>query len=171
MSLSNRAWKHVLPEFALTAGLILFSSYLFNFFWETVHSVWLYGDHDLGADPYVRMICYASAVDAFLVLGIFFLIGLAWRNVFWLKRMNSRQALVVLLAGMLVSGIIEYRAVYVLKEWRYGPAMPLVLGIGLSPLVQIGVTGLLAFWLTGRLLYRCGPYSTEEPGTPKEETG
>ncbi len=158
-------------ELALAIGLTLAFSYLFNFIWESIHSVWLYGGHNFGADRYVRMVSYASGVDALLVLGIFFFIGLAWKNAFWLKSMNSLQVLVVLLAGMLISGMIEYRAVYVLKEWRYGPAMPLVLGIGLSPLVQIGVTGLLAFRLTGRLLYRCGPYSTEEPGRQKEETG
>ena len=46
------------------------------------------------------------------------------------------HVLVILLIGILVSGIIEYRAVYVLKEWRYGPNMPIILGIGLSPLVH-----------------------------------
>jgi putative membrane protein len=146
-------------ELALTVGLALAFSSLFNFVWESVHSVSLYGGHDFGAGRYVRMVGYASGVDALLVLGIFFFIGLAWRNAFWLKTMNSLQVLVVLLAGMLVSGLIEYRAVYILKEWRYGPDMPLILGIGLSPLVQIGVTGLLTFRLTARLLYRCGPYS------------
>jgi hypothetical protein len=148
-------------ELALTIGLTLAFSYLFNFVWESFHSVWLYGGHDFGAGRYVRMVGSASGVDALLVLGIFFFTGLAWRNVFWLKNMNSLQVLVVLLAGMLVSGVIEYRAVYVLKEWGYGPDMPLVFGIGLSPLIQVGLTGLLAFRLTARLLYRCGPYSPD----------
>ena len=150
-----------LREFALIVGLTFVFSYLLNFVWESIHSVWLYGGHNFSADQYVRMVCYVSAVDALLVLGIFFFIALAWRNAFWIKRMNSMHVLVVLLTGILVSGIVEYRAVYVLKEWRYGPNMPIILGIGLSPLVQISMTGLLALWLTGRLLYRCGPYSVE----------
>jgi hypothetical protein len=148
-----------LGEFALTIGLTFAFSYLFNFVWESIHSVWLYGGHNFSADQYVRMVCYVSGVDAFLVLGIFFFISLTWRNAFWIKRMSSMHVLVIRLIGILVSGIIEYRAVYALKEWRYGPNMPIILGIGLSPLVQISVTGLLALWLTGRLLYRCGPYS------------
>ena len=150
-----------LSEFSLTIGLTLAFSYLFNFVWESIHSIWLYGDHDFSADPYVRMICYASGVDAFLVLGIFFFISLAWRDAFWMKKMNSMHVLIILLSGALVSGIIEYRAVYVLKEWSYGPNMPIIFGVGLSPLVQISVTGLLALWLTGRLLYQCGPYSMD----------
>jgi hypothetical protein len=162
-----------LREFALTIALAFAFSYLLNFVWESVHSVWLYGGHDFGADQYVRMVCYVSVVDAFIVLGIFFFISLAWRNAFWIKRMNSMHVLVVLLIGILVSGVVEYRAVYVLKEWQYGPNMPIILGIGLSPLIQISVTGLLALWLTGRLLYRCGPYSIEgaweeSPGAPPE---
>ena len=150
-----------LREFVLIVGLTFVFSYLLNFVWESIHSVWLYGGHNFSADQYVRMVCYVSAVDALLVLGIFFFISLAWRNAFWIKRMNSMHVLVVLLTGILVSGIVEYRAVYVLKEWRYGPNMPIILGIGLSPLVQISMTGLLALWVTGRLLYRCGPYSFE----------
>jgi hypothetical protein len=162
-----------LREFALTIALTFAISYLLNFVWESVHSVWLYGGHDFGADRYVRMVCYVSGVDAFIVLGIFLFTSLAWRNAFWIRRMNSMHVLVVLLTGILVSGLVEYRAVYVLKEWQYGPNMPIILGIGLSPLVQISVTGLLALWLTGRLLYSCGPYSIEGawkegPGAPPE---
>jgi hypothetical protein len=166
----SRLISKALRELALTIGLTLVSSYLFNFVWESVHSVWLYGGHDFRAAQYVRMVGYVSGVDALLVLGIFFFTGLVWRNAFWLKEMNSLQILVVLLVGMLVSGLIEYRAVYVLREWRYGPDMPLILGIGLSPLIQIGVTGLLSFRLTGRLLYRCGPYSREGAENAKGET-
>ncbi len=158
--MSSKSSSKGLWEFVLSGGLAFLGAYLFNFVWESIHSVWLYGDHDLNADRYVRMIGYVSGVDAFFVLAIFLFISLAWRDAFWLRRMNAVQILVVLLAGMLVSGIVEYRAVYVLKEWRYGPNMPIILGVGLSPLIQISVTGLGALWLTGRLLYRCGPYST-----------
>ena len=150
-----------LREYALTLGLTFVSSYLFNFFWESVHSVWLYGGHNFSADQYVRMVCYVSGVDALLVLGIFLFISLIWRNAFWIEKMNKIHVLVILITGVVIAGIVEYRAVYVLKEWRYGPNMPLILGIGLSPLIQIGLTGLLAFWLTGRLLYRKGPYFAE----------
>jgi len=150
-----------LGEFALTIGLTFAFSYLFNFVWESVHSVWLYGGHNFSADQYVRMVCYVSGVDALLVLGIFLFISLIWRNAFWIEKMNKIHVLVILITGVVIAGIVEYRAVYVLKEWRYGPNMPLILGIGLSPLIQIGLTGLLAFWLTGRLLYRKGPYFAE----------
>jgi hypothetical protein len=150
-----------LREYALTLALTFISSYLFNFFWESVHSVWLYGGHNFSADQYVRMICYVSGVDALLVLGIFLFISLIWRNAFWIEKMNKIHGLVILITGVVIAGIVEYRAVYVLKEWRYGPNMPIIFGIGLSPLVQISMTGLLALWLTGRLLYRKGPYFAE----------
>ena len=165
--LLSKTWR----ELTLSVGLTLVFSYLFNFVWESVHSVWLYGGHNFAAGQYVCMVGYVSGIDALLVLAIFVFISLAWRNAFWMKRLTPVHALAVLVAGILVSGIIEYRAVYVLKEWRYGLNMPLILGIGLSPLIQIGVTGLLAFWLTGRLLYRCGPYSTEGALCAKEGTG
>lgn len=32
-------------------------------------------------------------------------------------------------------------------RWEYGPKMPLVYGVGLTPLLELAVTGILAFWL------------------------
>jgi hypothetical protein len=156
---SNGSSSNRLRELALTVGLTFLFSYLLNFIWETYHAVWLYEGHDFSAGRYVRMINYVSFVDAFMVLGILFFVSLLWRNLFWLKRMNAVQTLVALLTAFAASGMIEYRAVYLMKEWRYNSNMPTVLGIGLSPLIQIGITGLLALWLTRRLLYRKGPYS------------
>jgi hypothetical protein len=158
---SNGSSSRKVREITLTIGLTFLFSYLFNFVWEAFHAVWLYEDHDIGADHYVRMINYVSIVDALIVLGIFCIVCVLWRNLSWLKGMNSMQALAVVLTGFAASGMLEYRAVYLLKEWRYNENMPIVLGIGLSPLIQIGVTGLLALWLTGRLLYRKAPYSIE----------
>lgn len=54
--------------------------------------------------------------------------------------------------GVVPAAIIEYRKVFVFKEWSYTPLMPTLFGIGLSPLVQLSVTGLAAFWLTRRVL-------------------
>jgi hypothetical protein len=156
---SNGSSSNRLRELTLTVGLVFLFSYLLNFIWETYHAVLLYEGHDFNAGRYVRMINYVSFVDAFMVLGIFFFVSLLWRNLFWLKSMDALQTLLALLTGFAASGVIEYRAVYLMNEWRYNPNMPTVLGIGLSPLIQIGITGLLALWLTRRLLYRKGPYS------------
>jgi hypothetical protein len=156
---SNGSSSNRLRELTLTVGLAFLFSYLLNFIWETYHAVWLYEGHDFSAGRYVRMINYVSIVDAFMVLGIFFFVSLLWRNLFWLKSMDALQTLLALLTGFAASGVIEYRAVYLMNEWRYNSNMPTVLGIGLSPLIQIGITGLLALWLTRRLLYRKGPYS------------
>ncbi len=32
-------------------------------------------------------------------------------------------------------------------RWEYGPKMPLFLGVGLTPLLELAVTGVLTFWL------------------------
>ena len=48
--------------------------------------------------------------------------------------------------------VVEYVSVYHLARWSYAPAMPLVAGLGVVPLVQWIVLPLLTLWLTRRHL-------------------
>lgn len=55
----------------------------------------------------------------------------------------------LLALGLLVFAyVVELHAVYT-KRWEYGPQMPRVLGVGLSPLLELPVTGALTLFLVG----------------------
>ncbi len=133
-------------------------SYAANFIWESLHAVFLYEGHDFNAEKYVRMISYVSGVDGLIILGIYLFIAVVWRNILWLKEMNKKQGLAVFLLGMVIAAMIEYRKVFLVKAWTYNPLMPTIFGIGMSPLLQLSMTGMLALWLTRRLLYQKGVY-------------
>lgn len=147
-----------IEELSLALMTVFLFSFAANFIWESLHAVFLYEDHDFNAKKYVRMVGYVSGIDGLLIAGIYFLIATAGRDLFWLREMNGRQKSAVVIVGIMIAVVIEYRKVFVLKIWEYNQFMPTLFGFGVSPLLQLGITGMLAFWLTRRLLYQKGIY-------------
>lgn len=133
----------------VTIVLFLFSfAFLLNFLWEALHAVYLYQRHDLDALKYVPMMLYVSSVDGLIVLGLYIFVRVCWRNLFWIKRFGMGPVIAFVVAGLVVATVIEVRAVFYFHKWVYKEVMPTVFGIGISPLVQLSVTGLIAVWLT-----------------------
>ena len=143
-------------------GLVLFLIFLFsyvvNFVWESWHAVFLYEDHDFNAKKYVLMVSYVSAIDGFLILGMYLFVAALWRDMGWIRKMNMMQICAALITGLLMAAAIEYGRVTVTKTWIYNQLMPTIFGVGISPLFQLSFTGLLAFWLSGKIVYQ-----TEKP--------
>ncbi|MEW5745077.1 MAG: hypothetical protein AB1805_06545 [Nitrospirota bacterium] len=130
-------------------------SYVFNFVWESLHAAFLYERHaSFMAVKYVRMVVYVSAIDGALIVGIYFMVMLLWRDMLWICSMGGKHLSAVFIAGLAIAFLIEYRKVFLLGAWSYTPLMPTLFGIGLSPLLQLSVTGAAAFWLTRRMLCR-----------------
>src|SRR6266508_511666 len=142
----------IMKEAGLTLVSIFVFAFLLNYVWESYHAVFLYEGHDFNAKKYVHMLTYVSMVDGVLILGIYFIVSVLWKNALWLQTMNSGQVWTAVAAGMSIAAAIEYRKVFVLKTWSYTPLMPTIFGIGVSPLFQLSVTGLASFWLTKRML-------------------
>jgi hypothetical protein len=103
---------------------------------------------------YVPMVSYVSLIDGFLILGIYLFVAALWRDMAWIQEMNVKQICTVIIVGLLLAAAIEYRKVIVTKTWSYNRLMPTFFGLGLSPLLQLSMTGLWAFWLSGRVLYQ-----------------
>jgi hypothetical protein len=140
-------------ELCLVFVLIFVCAYMVNYVWESSHAVFLYEDHDFNAMRYVPMVAYVSLIDGFLVLGIYLFVATLWKDMAWIQEMNGRKICTVLIAGLLLAAAIEYRKVFVTRSWSYNQLMPTIFGLGLSPLLQLSMTGLWAFWLSGRVLY------------------
>lgn len=141
-------------ELGLIVLLIFINAFMVNFIWESLHAVFLYQDHNFSAMKYVPMVSYVSLIDGILLLGIYFFVAALWRDVDWIQEMNGKQICTVLIAGLLLAAAIEYRKVIVTKVWSYNRHMPTFFGLGLSPLFQLSMTALWAFWVSGRVLYQ-----------------
>jgi hypothetical protein len=148
----NSGMTKIMKEAGLTLASVFMFAFLLNYAWESYHAVHLYEGHDFSAERYVHMLTYVSIVDGALIVGIHLVISVLWKNMFWLQTMNRRQVGTTVAAGLAIAAAIEYRKVFVLKTWSYTPLMPTIFGLGISPLFQLSVTGLLSFWLTRRML-------------------
>jgi hypothetical protein len=142
-----------IKETAFVLILIFAFSYVFNFVWESFHAVYLYEDHKFSSEHYVPMINYVSTMDGLIISGIYIVASLIWRNLLWIKSLNRINIITFLVLGLADAVIIEYRSVYVLNKWSYNSIMPTIFGIGVSPLVQLSLTGMLALIVTKRILY------------------
>jgi hypothetical protein len=143
--------KKKVAEVLLVFLFIFAISFLLNFVWESFHSAFLYEGMDFAAKKYVLMVSYVSAVDGSLIFGIYLLLCFLWRDIFWLRKMNRKHGYSAFIAGLAIAAVIEYRRIYITMSWRYNQLMPTIFGIGLSPLVQLSITGVTTFWLTRRI--------------------
>ncbi|MGA9535985.1 MAG: hypothetical protein WBR24_08755 [Desulfobacterales bacterium] len=134
----------------------VFVIYSKNFLEKILHAVYLHQRHDLDASNYVPMLLYVSSVDGLIVLGLYLGVGVMWLDLFWLKPFMKKQILVFTSIGAGVAALIEYLSIFYYHRWKYNKEMPTIYGIGISPLFQLSVTGLLALWLSRELLYGKG---------------
>jgi len=137
-------------ETSLTLIVIFVISLILNYLWESLHEAFFYEVFKCDAALYVLMILEAAITDALIITGIYLGVAAIWRDFLWCLSMKINQVVTAFMAGIIIAIIIEYRSVLILKAWSYLPAMPTILGIGLTPLIQLSTTGLLTFWLTGR---------------------
>ncbi|MGA9262429.1 MAG: hypothetical protein WBV95_10685 [Desulfobacterales bacterium] len=152
----NNSFRRNTFEFSTILLLIFVFSFFLNFFWEALHAVYLYQRHDFDASKYIPMLLYVSLVDSLVVLGLYLGVGVMWLDLFWIKLFIKSQILVFTGFGVAVAAIIEYLSIFYYHRWKYNEEMPTIFGIGISPLLQVSVTGLLAVWLIRELLYGKG---------------
>ena len=111
----------------------------------------LYGEIGMGLrDNYLEFLKIHWAVslkDALMVVAVFLAIGFLLRNWQWAKSFN--HGWVMLWVSLpLWQAVVEYYSVYLYSRWTYMEAMPLILGIGLSPILQMLILPSLAILLS-----------------------
>lgn len=153
--MANFHERNVLKMVSALCVTFLFS-FLLNFLWESLHAVYLYQSHDFNASKYVTMLLYVSLVDGLIISGLYLGVGLIWWNLLWIKNLTITRVLVFAFSGIGLAAIIEHLALFHEQKWAYKVEMPTLLGIGISPLFQLSITGLMAVWLTRELLYGKG---------------
>ena len=136
--------------------LFFIVSFLLNFFWESWHAVYLYGPLSTNFGEYmltlpscVQLITYASLMDALLLISILIAGAVIWKHKDWWQSLDRNKYIFFIATAVVIAAIIEYKAVYIFHQWSYSQLMPTVFGLGLSPLLQLAVTGLVT-----RLLLR-----------------
>lgn len=126
---------------------VLVIGFLVNLVWENAQA-FLYEGYG-GFIEHFWTCLVASVVDALVILLVYLLLSLAYRDLFWPRRNSyARYAVVALIGGALAVGFELWALAK--EEWDYAESMPLVLGVGLSPLIQLMVLPVLTYFISLR---------------------
>ncbi len=132
--------------------MFILLAFLLNFVWESWHAAYLYqGGFGLVFDSpggtlkeFVHLMTYASLMDALLLSGVLLGGAVLWKSWDWFVHMSVHQYVYVIVVALLLAGFIEYRAVFLFHQWSYSELMPTLFGLGVSPLLQLPLTGVVA---------------------------
>ena len=118
-----------------------------NLIWEFSHYQ-LY--NDLTGIPQTLHIIIASFSDVFWVFIIFFCVFLINRGIEWMENPTKKDYFLIVIFGLVIAILIEIINLN-LGRWAYKEIMPTILGIGLSPLLQLAITGVLSLLILKKL--------------------
>ena len=119
-----------LPEIRLGGwGLLL------NGAWEFLQSP-LYTDHARGLAYVLWTRLHCTGGDVLILLGAFWVTSLILRSRQWWRDARKGPVLLFTLLGLSYTIWSEWLNMEVRRSWEYAPAMPRVLGLGLTPLLQ-----------------------------------
>ena len=126
---------------------------LLHFVWEMLQ-VPFYEGMELADHWGAVLRCTRAALGDVLIGWVAYAFAAALaRDPWWLTASHRWRPLTVLLGtGLLITGTLEWLNVYAWQRWAYSPDMPVVLGIGLTPLLQWLLLPVLTLWLARRHL-------------------
>jgi amino acid transporter len=121
--------------------LLLWSAlaFLLNLAWETAQ-VRLYTLWETTSGPVVASaLLHCSVGDLLIALAMYAVAALALRRADWPASRPWTGGAIVVIGAMAFTAWSEWYNVYRAGNWGYAAGMPLLFGIGLSPLLQWGV--------------------------------
>ena len=123
---------------SIAARLALWSALAFvlNLLWEIaqvrLYTIWEEADRSIAA----WALFHCSVGDAMIALAMFALAGLVLRRIDWPASHPWTGGAIVVIGALAYTAWSEWYNVYRAVNWGYAASMPLIFGIGLSPLLQ-----------------------------------
>lgn len=139
--------KEFIRNVAAWAGF----AFMLNLAWE-VAQLPLYTIFSAGTPKEIAFaLGHCTAGDVLIAVSSYVLGLLATRRPDWPMSRPMLGGTVAILSGLAYTAFSEWQNVYQTGSWSYAPAMPLLFGIGLAPLLQWIVIPLLGIaWLRKR---------------------
>lgn len=120
--------------------------FILNILWEFSHYR-LY--NDLSAITGNMHLILASLTDVVWVGLVYFFVGVFIRNLNWIDKPSRKSYLLFIIGALLLASMVEIVNLN-LGRWSYTESMPVIFGIGISPLLQLAVTGALSVFISKR---------------------
>lgn len=131
-------------KFKLLLAVFVISFFL-NLLWENLHSL-LYDWNKFPLENNVHFYAYRILKSAFidgLIITFIFLVNSVFRKELnWINKIKKRDYFLFIFLGLIFAIAIEIKA-KIFNTWSYNQYMPLIFGIGLTPLIQLSITGIL----------------------------
>ena len=128
----NSAKRHIF----VYAGRWSALAFILNLLWEIaqvrLYTIWEEADRLIVA----WALFHCSVGDAMIALALFALAGLVLRRVDWPGSHPWTGGVIVVIGALAYTAWSEWYNVYRAVNWGYTASMPLIFGIGLSPLLQ-----------------------------------
>ena len=118
------------------AGLWSTLAFALNLAWEIAHvrlyTIWAEADRASVA----RSLLHCSLGDVVIALAMFALAGIVLWRADWPASRPWTGGVIVVIGAMAFTAWSEWYTVYRAGSWGYRASMPMIFGIGLSPLLQ-----------------------------------
>lgn len=121
---------HTIPELRLAAW-----GFAVNAIWEFLQTP-LYADRGGGLLYLVRTRLHCTVGDVLILLGCFAAVSLLWRDRHWIANRRIAPCILFVAFGLGYTIFSEVLHTRWLRSWAYAPEMPLLLGVGMAPLLQ-----------------------------------
>ena len=132
-------------------ALIFITSFLLNFAWEFLQSPLYDCFNDSLADNYSHYLL-AIIWDSIYTILIYGIIAIINKDLGWIQNsLNRKNIAITVILWIILAIFIEYKWVYILWKWNYSNLMPMILGIGIMPLLQMMILPVLSFKIVRRL--------------------
>ena len=140
--------KAFFKQFVFISILVAF---VLNFAWEIIQ-----GPLYIGFTYSISHIAFCglgSVADAILVLLIYFVFTIIYKDHLWVKHLNLERTLMLVLVGGIGAILGEMRHISQ-GNWAYAPSMPVLpfVNAGLSPVLQFMLLPVLIYTVTSLLL-------------------
>ncbi len=125
-----------MPGVMARAGLWSALAFILNLMWEIAHvrlyALWATAD----AMTVAWSLLHCTLGDVVIALAMFALVGMVLRRVDWPILSPWTGGVIVVIGTMVFTAWSEWYNVYSVGNWAYAASMPMIFGIGLSPLLQ-----------------------------------
>jgi hypothetical protein len=131
-------------------ALLLLLFFLLSLAWEVPHSYlydWNKAPLENNVQDYIPRVLKATVGDFIFLSLIFIAIALLNKNPIWINKPSKSDYTLIIISGIIIAILIEIRGLAE-PRWAYNELMPTIFGIGLTPLIQLVITFLLALWIT-----------------------
>lgn len=121
---------------------IFLISFLINLVWEVIHSQLYTTCLKAPLKRFIPLIVGASLKDGFWISLFFGISVYIFGNVNILTNIPQLSFFTFL---ALIFSFVDEKISLKMKRWEYSKQMPKILGVGITPLLEVAITGILTF--------------------------